>query len=152
MTDQPGRAAGHHDEELVLSPSEAAAHNSAMRISGATRGERSTRKALASIVLGFELIIVVLIGLTIFGLGITDPRWLGLVIGGVLAVLCVLALATMRFGNVGVWLGWATHALMLATAFLLPAALFVGAIFTALWIYCLVRGGKIDRQNAALTG
>ena len=69
-----------------------------------------------------------------------------------LAVLCVLALATMRFGNVGIWLGWATHALMLATAFLLPAALFVGAIFTALWIYCLVRGGKIDRQNAALTG
>ena len=39
---------------------------------------------------------------------------------------------------------------MLATAFILPAALFVGGIFTALWVYCIVRGGKIDRENAAL--
>lgn len=147
---RPGASNGNDDEELVLSPSEAAAHDSAMRISGARSGERSTRKALASIVLGFELIIVVLIGLTIFGLGITDPRWLGLVIGGVLALLCVVSLGTIRFGEVGIWLGWVTHVLMLATAFILPAALFVGAIFTALWIYCIVRGAKIDRDNAAL--
>ncbi len=147
---QPGGASSAEDEELVLSPSEAAAHDSAMRISGARNGERSTRKALASIVLGFELIIVVLIGLTIFGLGITDPRWLGLVIGGGLALLCIVSLATIRFGEVGIWLGWVTHVLMLATAFILPAALFVGGIFTALWVYCIVRGGKIDRENAAL--
>lgn len=136
------------DEELVLSPSESVAHNSAMRISGGTRGERSTRKALASIVLGFELIIVVLIGLTIFGLGITDPRWLGLVIGGTLALMCIISLALLRVGEVGIVLGWITHALMLATAFILPVALFVGGIFTALWVYCIIRGGKIDRQRA----
>lgn len=137
------------DEEFQLSPSEAAAHNSAMRISGATSGARSTRKALASIVLGFELIIVVLIGLTIFGLGVTDPRWIGLLIGGVLAVMCITSLGFMRLGEVGITLGWITHALMLATAFILPVSLFVSAIFTALWIYCIVRGKKIDEQRAA---
>lgn len=135
------------DEELVLSPSENMAHNSALRISGARSGARSTRKALASIVLGFEFIIMVLIGLTIFGLGITDPRWLGLVIGGVLALMDVLSLATLRLGEVGIWLGWATHALMLATAIILPSALVVGLIFTALWVFCLVRGAKIDRDR-----
>ncbi|MGO3146877.1 MAG: DUF4233 domain-containing protein [Leucobacter sp.] len=137
------------DEELVLSPSETAAHNTAMRVSGSANGERSTQKALASIVLGFELIIVVLIGLTIFGLGLTDPRWVGLVIGGTLALMCIIALGLLRVGNVGIIVGSVTHALMLATAFILPAALFVGGVFTILWIYCLVRGAKIDRQRDA---
>lgn len=137
------------EEEFQLSPSETAAHNSAMRISGASGGARSTRKALASIVLGFELIIVVLIGLTIFGLGVTDPRWIGLVIGGVLALMCVVSLGAMRFGEAGIKLGWVTHGLMLATAFVLPVSLFVSVIFTALWVYCMVRGKKIDEERAA---
>ena len=135
------------DEELVLSPSETVAHNTAMRVSSTANGEQSTRKALASIVLGFELIIVVLIGLTIFGLGLTDPRWIGLAIGGTLALMCIIALGALRFGNAGIIVGWVTHALMLATAFILPTALFVGGVFTILWVYCLVRGGKIDRQR-----
>lgn len=136
------------DEELVLSPSETMAHNSALRISGARSGERSTMKALASIVLGFELIIVVLIGLAIFGLGLTDPRWIGLLIGGVLAATCIISLATIRIGRVGITLGWVTHALMLATAFILPPALFVGLVFTALWVFAIVRGGALDRSRA----
>ncbi|MFC5338235.1 DUF4233 domain-containing protein [Leucobacter denitrificans] len=147
MSRNDDSAASDSEEELILSPSESVAHNSAMRISGGSGGQRSTRKALASIVLGFELIIVVLIGLTIFGLGLTDPRWLGLVIGGTLAVLCIISLGLLRVGEVGIVLGWITHALMLATAFILPTALFVGAVFTALWVYCIVRGGKIDRQR-----
>lgn len=137
------------DDEFQLSPSETAAHNSAMRISGATQNGRSTRKALASIVLGFELIIVVLMGLTIFGLGVTDPRWFGLVIGGGLAVMCLAALGTMRRGEIGVTLGWVTHGLMLLTGCILPVSLFVSAIFTGLWIYCIVRGKKIDDERAA---
>lgn len=148
MSDKPHK--GLNDEELILSPSETAAHNSAMRIAGASGDDFKTRKALASIVLGFELIIVVLFGLTIFGLGLTDPRWIGLIIGGSLAIMCLVALATMRKGQIGIRIGWVTHALMLATGIILPASLFVSAIFTALWVYCLVRGGKIDRMNSAL--
>ncbi|WP_244304579.1 DUF4233 domain-containing protein [Leucobacter viscericola] len=137
------------EEELELSPSETMAHNSAMRISGAASGQRSTQRALASIVLGFELIIVVLIGLTIFGLGITEPRELGLYLGGGLAVVILVALAVMRRGKVGIYLGWAVHALMLLSAIVLPMALVVGVLFTALWVYCMVKGAQLDRQRAA---
>ncbi|MFA5607612.1 MAG: DUF4233 domain-containing protein [Leucobacter sp.] len=143
MTEAPENG----EEEFRLSPSETAAHNSAMRISGAARGERSTQKALASIVLGFELIIVILIGLTLFGLGALEPRETGLFLGGGLAVVIILGLAFMRFGRVGIVIGWVVHALMLATGILLPMAVIVGLLFTALWIYCMIKGAQIDRDR-----
>jgi len=125
------------------------AHNSAMRVAGAARGAQSTQRALASIVLGFELIIVVLIGLTLFGLGTLEPRELGLYLGGGLAVVIVAGLALMRRGRVGIFVGWGVHALMLLTAILLPMALVVGLLFTALWVFCMVKGAQIDRDRAA---
>lgn len=136
-------------DELQLSPSETVAHNAAMRLSGAGRGEvaAKTQRALASITLGFELIVVVLIGLAIFGLSLLEPRELGLWIAGGLALACVLALGFMRVGKVGIWLGWAVHALMLSTAFILPASLIVSLLFTALWVYCMIKGAQIDRQR-----
>lgn len=142
----------HEDEdELQLSPSEAAAHNAAMRLSGAGQGEvqNKTQRALASITIGFELIVVVLIGLAIFGLGLLKPRELGLFIAGGLALVCVLSLAFMRVGKVGILLGWGVHALMLATAFIMPASLVVSLLFTGLWVYCMVKGTQIDRQRLA---
>ncbi|MBL3687077.1 DUF4233 domain-containing protein [Leucobacter zeae] len=136
-------------EDLRLSPSETMAHNSAMRVAGASRGGQSTQRALASIVLGFELIIVVLIGLTLFGLGTLEPRELGLFLGGGLAVVIVAGLALMRRGRAGIVTGWIVHALMLLTAFLLPMALVVGLLFTALWVFCMVKGSQIDRNREA---
>lgn len=143
---------GSSDEpELQLSPSETVAHNAAMRVSGAAKGDpqAKTERALASITLGFELIIVVLIGLAIFGLSLLEPRELGLWLAGGLALGCVLALALMRFGRIGIALGWVVHAALLATAFLLPAAGFVAVLFTALWVFCLFKGRQIDRDRAA---
>ncbi len=139
------------DTEFELSPSETMAHNAALRVSGAARGESAakTQRALASVVLGFELIVVVLIGLAIFGLSLLEPRELGLWIAGGLAFLCVLALSLMRFGSLGIWLGWGVHLCMLATAFILPMSIVVGALFTALWVYCMVKGRQIDRERAA---
>lgn len=142
----PGQA---DDPELQLSPSETMAHNSAMRISGARQGVTSTQKSLASIVLGFELIVVVLIGLTLYGLGTLEPRTLGLYLGGGLAVVIIVGLALMRRGRVGIMIGWIVHGLMLATAILLPMALIVGLLFTALWVYCMVKGSQMDRDRAA---
>lgn len=136
-------------EELRLSPSETVAHNSAMRLSGSTGSRRSTRKALASIVLGFELIIVVLIGLSIFGLGLLEPRELGLYIAGALAMLCLLALGFLRRGEIGIWIGHALHLAMLATAVIIPTSLIVSIPFAVLWVYSLVRGGRIDDQRKA---
>lgn len=144
-----GAAGDPEPEEFVLSPSEAAAHDSAMRIAGTKDQTRRTQKALASIVLGFELIIVVLIGLTLFGLGTLEPRVLGLVIGGVLGLVTIAGLGLMRVGRAGIITGWVLHVLMLATGFLIPMAFFVGGIFTALWIYCMVKGAKIDRDRAS---
>lgn len=139
------------EEKLELSPSETMAHNAAMRVSGAAHAESSakTQRALASIVLGFELIVVVLIGLSIFGLSLLEPRELGLWIAGGLAFACILALSLMRFGKLGIWVGWVVHVCMLATAFIMPMALVVGVLFTALWVYCMIKGRQIDRDRAA---
>ncbi|MDI6024414.1 DUF4233 domain-containing protein [Leucobacter sp. UT-8R-CII-1-4] len=140
-----------NDEELQLSPSETAAHNAAMRLAGAGKGEvaAKTQRALASITLGFELIVVVLIGLAIFGLSLLEPRELGLWIAGGMALACVLGLGFMRVGKVGIWIGWGVHVLMLATAFILPMSLVVSLLFTALWVYCMIKGAQIDRGRAA---
>lgn len=137
------------DDELRLSPSEARAHNAAMRISGARTRGQSTQRALASIVLGFELIIVVLMGLSIFGLGAVEPRELGLYLGGGLAAVIVVGLALMRVGRAGIVIGWILHILMLLVAILLPLSLIVSLLFTALWIYCMVKGAQIDRDRQA---
>jgi hypothetical protein len=147
VNQSPGDGDG---DDIELSPSETMAHNAALRMAGVGQGEveAKTQRALASIVLGFELIVVVLIGLAIFGLSLLSPRELGLWIAGGLALACVAALGMMRVGKVGIVLGWIVHALMLATAIILPTALVVGVLFTALWIYCMVKGRKIDRDRA----
>ena len=144
-----GRASDAEEPELVLSPSEAAAHNSAMRIAGARRGPTSTQKALASIVLGFELFIVALFGLTIFGMSVLEPREMGLFVGGGLALMILIGLVGMRRGRFGILVGWIVHILMLLTAFILPMSLIVSVLFSALWVYCMVRGARIDRDRAA---
>ncbi|WP_336659368.1 DUF4233 domain-containing protein [Leucobacter sp. USHLN153] len=149
-TPAPGSPEGQPgDPELVLSPSETAAHNSAMRIASGRGAAASTQKALASIVLGFELFIVVLIGLTLFGLSTLEPRELGLYLGGGLAVVILVGLAAMRRGRAGIIIGWIVHALMLLIAIVLPMSLIVSVLFTALWVYCMVRGARIDRDRAA---
>lgn len=148
MTDQnsPG-----NDEELKLSPSETMAHNSAMRLAGAGKGRRSTQRALASIVLGFELFIVFLGGMTVFGLGAVQPRELGIFGGLALCVLILVALATMRT-KVGIWIGWGVHAAMFLAGFILPMFIIIAVIFTALWVYCMITGARMDRQAAARFG
>ncbi|MGW9020803.1 DUF4233 domain-containing protein [Leucobacter chromiiresistens] len=146
---RPSPRGGPEEPELVLSPSENAAHNSAMRIAGARRGPTSTQKALASIVLGFELCIVALFGLTIFGMAVLEPRELGLFAGGGLALVILVALGGMRRGRFGIIVGWVVHVLMLLTAFILPMSLIVSVLFSALWVYCMIRGSRIDRDRAA---
>lgn len=153
MTRDPESRSDGDEEELTLSPSETLAHNSAMRVAGAgSRGgdpASKTQRALASIVLGFELIVVFLIGMTVFGLAILEPAELGIWGGLALCAVIIAALATMRFGRTGIVIGWAVHALMLLSGFVLPMALIVGVIFTALWIYCMVKGARIDRDRDA---
>ena len=97
--------------------------------------------------LGFELVIVFLGGLTIFGLSAVTPRELGLTIGIGMAIASLIALALMRT-PVGIPLGWAIQVGMLATGLILPGLFIVGALFTALWIYCMVVGARMDRERS----
>ena len=111
------------------------------------RRVRTVRESLASIVLGFELIVVFLGALVLFGLkALPAPVALG---GGALAVvLMIVALGLLRY-PVGFWLGWVIQLVVVAAGFLVPAFFIVGAIFTAMWTYCMIVGARIDRNNQA---
>lgn len=112
------------------------------------RRQRTVRESLASIVLGFESVIMFLATLAVFGLkALPWPVALG---GG--AVLCVLLLAIIPFLGrpVGIAIGWVLQALILATALLVPLMLIVAILFGGMWVFAVIRGGMIDRDNARL--
>ncbi|GAA1843035.1 DUF4233 domain-containing protein [Agromyces salentinus] len=115
---------------------------------------RSVRASLASIVLGFELIVVFLAALMIWGLTPEDggmfglPRWAALVAGGVVILVMIATIGLLRFR----WayaLGWAVQVLILAAGFIHPAMFFIGALFGGIWTYCMIAGERIDREKAA---
>ena len=107
----------------------------------------SVRQSLASIVLGFESIVMFFAALVIFGLKAL-PAPAALIGGAVLCLLLVANVALLRF-RWGYWLGWALQAVIVAACFLVPTLAIVAAIFIGLWIYCMVKGAQIDRQRAA---
>ena len=118
------------------------------------RPARSIRQSLASIVLGFETIIVFLAALVIWGLAPTEngslglPPWVALVAGGVLIVGLVATIGLLRYPW-GFTLGWVLQGLIIASGFLNPAMFFVGILFGGLWWYCMVVGARIDRDRTA---
>lgn len=118
------------------------------------RRERTIRELLGSIVLGFELIVVFLGALVLFGLQ-SLPAAVALGGGALLVVLMLIALGTLR-SSVGIVLGWFVQLVVVAAGFLVPAFFIVGAIFTAMWAYCMIVGARIDRNkkaaNAAANG
>ncbi|WP_395243093.1 DUF4233 domain-containing protein [Agromyces sp. MMS24-K17] len=115
---------------------------------------RSVRRSLASIVLGFETIVVFLAALVIWGLAPTEngtwglPPWVALAAGGVIILLLLLTIALLRF-RWAYGLGWAIQAVVLAAGLLNPAMYVVGALFGGMWIYCMIVGARIDREQAA---
>ena len=115
-------------------------------------GPRSVRRSLASIVLGFETIVVFLGALVTFGLvtvsGVAGPiNPITVLAGG--AVLCLIMAALIPLLRYP-WaypIGWALQAVVVATGFITPAMFFVGAIFAAMWTYCMINGSRIDNQK-----
>lgn len=111
---------------------------------------RGARESLASVVLGFESIIVFLGSLVVFGLGALPdgvPDWWGIVGGCVLAVLMLLAVGVLR-RPWGIGLGWGLQAIVALSAFLVPALGFVALVFGAMYAYATIKGGELDRRNA----
>lgn len=115
------------------------------------RRARGAVESLASVVLGFESIIVFLGGLTMYGLGVLPegiPQWWGIVLGSVLAVF-MLATIRVLSHQWGVALGWLWQLLIVLGGFLVPALALVGLIFGAMYAYATIKGGALDRARAA---
>ena len=115
------------------------------------RRARGAAESLGAIVLGFESIIVFLGGLVIYGLrqtpGGLEPWW-GIVAGTVLAILMIATTGLLRH-RWGIVLGWVLQGIVLLGALLVPALAIVAVIFGAMYAYATIKGGTLDRRNAA---
>ncbi|MCE0507576.1 MULTISPECIES: DUF4233 domain-containing protein [Microbacterium] len=115
------------------------------------RPPRTLVQKLAPVVLGFEAIVVFLVGLTIFGLrqlpeGI--EQWWGIVGGAVLALVCIL-IAGMITKPWALTAGWVVQALVALSAFFVPAILLVVLIFGGMWAYATIGGARLDARRSA---
>ncbi|MCK8465726.1 DUF4233 domain-containing protein [Microbacterium sp. KSW4-16] len=118
------------------------------------RPPRTLVQKLAPVVLGFEAIVVFLVGLTIFGLRQLPEgveQWWGIVGGAVLALVCIL-IAGMITKPWALTAGWVVQALVALSAFFVPAILLVVLIFGGMWAYATIGGARLDvRRSAAPT-
>ena len=114
------------------------------------RRARGARESLASVVLGFESVVVFLGGLVVFGLGaLPEPiadGW-GIAGGSLLALLMVFTVPFLRH-TWGIATGWALQAVVALGAFLVPALGLVALVFGAMYAYATIKGGELDRRNA----
>lgn len=117
---------------------------------GRVRRPRSVTASLASIVLATEFLVVVLAALVVFGLKAL-PAPLALGGGGALLVVIAIAAALSR-SRIGIALGWLVQVVLLAAFAVQVAVGVVGVLFAALWVYCMIVGGRIDRRAAANPG
>ncbi|MFJ2505254.1 DUF4233 domain-containing protein [Microbacterium sp. NPDC087592] len=117
----------------------------------APRPPRTLVQKLAPIVLGFEAIVVFLVGLTIFGLRQLPAgveQWWGIVGGGVLAIACI-AIAGMITKPWALTAGWVVQAIVALSAFFVPAILLVVLIFGGMWAYATIGGARLDARRPA---
>lgn len=110
-------------------------------------------RRFAGIVIGCQTVVVFLASLVAFAIARAQgetSHTAYLVVGLVLAVLCVVAAGTLR-RRWGVTLGWLIEIATLAAAVIVPMLLVVGLIFLALWVTALVQGRKMDRLTHDFT-
>lgn len=116
------------------------------------RRRRGAAESLGSVVLGFESIIVFLGGLAVYGLSALPdgvPDWWGVVAGSVLAVAMMMLAGLLRH-RWAIAAGWAFQLLLALGTFLVPALGVVALVFGAMYAYATIKGGALDRRNAAL--
>jgi hypothetical protein len=106
---------------------------------------RSVKRSLASIVLGFEVIVVFLAALVFFGLKAL-PAAIALGGGAIVCLAMLVTIALLRF-RWAYMIGWIIQAIVIASGIFNPVMFFVGAMFAAMWTYCMISGTRIDRQK-----
>jgi hypothetical protein len=115
---------------------------------------RSSKRLLASIVLGFESFVVFFATLAAFGLKSADAsdslpgiQWIW-AIGLSWAILCILTPGILS-RPLGYWVGSVLQAGILFSGFYLWGMFIIGAALVGLWIWALVAGSTIDRGREA---
>jgi hypothetical protein len=115
---------------------------------------RSSKRTLASIVLGFESFVVFFATLAAFGLKSADAsdslpavEWIW-AIGLSWAILCILTPGILS-KPFGYWVGSVLQAGILFSGFYLWGMFIIGAALVGLWIWALVAGSTIDRGREA---
>ena len=117
------------------------------------RPPRTLVQKLAPIVLGFEAIVVLLVGLTIFGLRrLPDgvEQWWAIVGGAVVALACVVT-AGMITKPWAIAFGWILQVIIALSAIFEPAIVFVALIFGGMWAYATIMGARLDARRPAET-
>ncbi|MEO7895795.1 MAG: DUF4233 domain-containing protein [Pseudolysinimonas sp.] len=115
------------------------------------RRRRSVTESLLSIVLVLDAFVVFFASLTIFGLKVLEPAfpaWVALPAGAVAVIVLLATTAVLRYPW-GIAIGWALQAGLIALGILAPLMYVIGGGFALLWIYCFIRGRRIDRGRAA---
>lgn len=108
-----------------------------------------TTRRLAGVVIGTQGLAVFFGALVARALSAakgSDTSKTFLVIGSLLAVLCILDAALLR-RPWGITLGWLLQIATLACALIVPAMLLVGLLFGALWLTALAQGRTIDEHD-----
>jgi len=117
------------------------------------RRQRSVTESLLSIVLLLEAFVVFFASLTVFGLKTLEPglpAWAALVGGGAFILILLATTAVLRYPW-GVAIGWVLQGALVALGILAPLMFVIGGVFALLWIYCFIRGRRIDRARAGIT-
>jgi len=110
--------------------------------------EKMTRR-LAAVVIGSQGLAVFFGALVARGIAAADRQSTAgsfLLVGSVLAVVCILDAGLMR-RPFGVTLGWLLQLATLLCALIVPVMLVVGLLFLALWVTALVQGAGMDEHT-----
>lgn len=112
------------------------------------RPQRTLVQKLAPIVLGFEAIVVLLAGLTIFGLRALPPavpQWWAIV-GAAIVAVAMIAVAGMITRSWAIPVGWVVQAIVALSAIFVPAILLVTLVFGGMWAYATIMGARMDAR------
>lgn len=115
------------------------------------RAPRTLVQKLAPVVLGSEAIVVLLAGLTIFGLkalpwGI-EPWWA--IVGAVVVAIAMVVVAGMITKPGAIAAGWVLQAIVALSAFFVPVILVVVLVFGGMWAYATIMGARLDARRPA---
>ncbi|MFI7062786.1 DUF4233 domain-containing protein [Kribbella sp. NPDC050124] len=107
-------------------------------------------RSLASIVLGFESLVLALVTPVMISIaGIRPAIALPVCLG--LAVLALLATGLLR-NRVGYALGWVVQVGAVGLGFVVPVMFVLGLAFAGFWVAAIVLGRRIEEAKQAHTG